>query len=262
MTAALRNAAMGASAEMDKTRVIANNIANQGTTAFKAERAFFQEIPGSTLRQPGAQSQDGNILPIGLQLGGGVKLVAVAPILTLGSPENTGRPFDMMINGGGYFRVVGPNGETFYTRDGTFQPNSEGVLATIDGYTLADNISIPANASQVTISESGQVSALIPGSTEASVIGQIMVATFVNPGGLQKVRSNLLSATNASGNEATVAPGSEGAGALIQYHVESSNVNIIDQMVELIKAQRSYEMDLQAMNAANDMAGALKSVNA
>lgn len=261
MTAALRNAAMGAGAEMDKTRVIANNIANQSTTGFKSERAFFQEIPGTTLRQPGAETQDGNLLPVGLQLGGGVKLVAVAPTLSNGGPENTGRTFDLMINGSGYFRITGPNGETLYTRDGSFQPNATGELTTVDGYQVQPGITIPTDATSVSISESGTVTAVLADGTNQN-LGQITVAMFVNPGGLQKARGNLFRETAGSGAPTDVTPGLLGSGTLLQHHVESSNVNVIEQMVELIKAQRSYEMDLQAMHAASEMAGQLKTISA
>ncbi len=233
--------------------VISNNLANVSTTGFKRSRAVFQDLLYQTVRQPGAQSSQQTELPSGLQLGTGVQTVATERMFDQGNPQQTNNPLDVEVNGAGFFQVLMPDGTTSYTRDGSFQTNSQGQLVTASGYPVQPAITIPANALTVTIGSDGTVSVTQPGSSATTQVGTLQLATFVNNAGLQSLGDNLYSETAASGNAATNTPGNNGTGTLQQGYVESSNVNVVEEMVNMIQTQRTYELDSQAITTSNQM---------
>src|SRR5579884_3118396 len=201
---ALRTAATGMAAQQLNVEVISNNIANMNTVAFKKQRAEFQDLLYQTIEQAGAQSSDqGNIVPTGVQVGAGVKAGSVYRIDTQGTMTQTGNPFDLAISGRGFFQVLMPDGSTAYTRAGNFSVNDQGQIVTEDGYLVQPTIAVPQNATQVTISKSGQVEATVPGSTAPQIVGQLTLATFVNEGGLDAVGNNLFMESAASGPATT-----------------------------------------------------------
>ncbi len=233
--------------------VISNNLANVSTTGFKRSRAVFQDLLYQTVRQPGAQSSQQTELPSGLQLGTGVQTVATERMFDQGNPQQTSNPLDVCINGSGFFQVLMPDGTTSYTRDGSFQTNSQGQLVTASGYPVQPAITIPANALTVTIGTDGTVSVTQPGSSATTQVGTLQLATFVNNAGLQSLGDNLYAETAASGNAATNTPGNNGTGTLQQGYIESSNVNVVEEMVNMIQTQRTYELDSQAITTSNQM---------
>jgi len=253
---ALRTAATGMAAQQLNVEVISNNIANMNTVAFKKQRAEFQDLLYQTLEQAGAQSSDqGTIVPTGVQVGAGVKAGSVYRIGTQGSMTQTGNKLDLAIEGRGYFQVLLPGGETAYTRAGNFSVNDQGQLVTQDGYLIQPAVTIPGNATDVSISKAGQVQVTQPGSPTPTVVGTLELATFVNEGGLSAEGGNLFKETAASGAPTTGTPGSEGVRTLLQGYTEASNVDAVSEITALIVAQRAYEMNSKVISTADNMLG-------
>jgi flagellar basal-body rod protein FlgG len=253
---ALRTAATGMAAQQLNVEVISNNIANMNTVGFKKQRAEFQDLLYQTMEQAGAQSSDqGTIVPTGVQVGAGVKAGSVYRIDTQGSMTQTGNKLDLAIDGRGYFQVLMPDGTTAYSRAGNFSVNDQGQLVTQDGYQVQPAISIPTNATDIAISKTGQVQVTVPGATAPTVVGNIELATFVNQAGLSAQGGNLFQETAASGPPTVGAPGAEGVGELLQGYTEASNVDPVSEITALIVAQRAYEMNSKVISTADNMLG-------
>lgn len=232
---------------------IANNLANVQTTGFKQSRPVFQDLMYQTLRQPGAQVGDATQLPTGLQLGTGVRVAATQKIHTQGNLNNTGSDMNIAINGRGFLQVQLPDGTDAYTRDGTLQPDQNGQLTTAGGYVIQPPINIPANALTVTIGKDGTVSVTQPGSAVNVQVGQLQIATFINPTGLQSMGENLYQETDASGPPNVLQPGVDGAGQIYQQYLETSNVNVAEELVNMITTQRAFEMNSKAVSTSDQM---------
>ncbi|GAB3446804.1 flagellar basal-body rod protein FlgG [Massilia solisilvae] len=243
----------GLEAQQTNLDVITNNLANVSTNGFKRSRAVFEDLLYQNIRQPGAQSSQQTTLPSGLQIGTGVRNVATERIFTQGNPQATGNSKDVMINGSGFFQVLLPDGSTAYTRDGSFQMDANGQLVTSSGYTIQPTITIPANAQELTVGRDGVVSVKLPGSAAPTQVGTLMVTSFVNPAGLEAKGENLYVETGASGSPNTNTPGTNGAGVLMQGYVETSNVNVVEEMVNMIQTQRAYEINSKAINTSDQM---------
>jgi flagellar basal-body rod protein FlgG len=251
---ALDIAGTGMQAQQTNVEVISNNIANMTTTGFKRRRAEFQDLIYQDLRRVGSDSSDsGTVVPSGAQVGLGVRTAAIYPINEQGNLQQTSNTLDMAIQGNGYFQVTLPSGETAYTRDGTFALAPDGTMVTSDGYTIQPGLQIPTAATAVTINTSGQVQVTISGQTTPQTIGQIQLATFPNPGGLDSQGGNLFMQTAASGAPVTGNPNSAGVGSVMQGFVETSNVNVVTEITNLITAQRAYEMNSKVITAGDDM---------
>jgi len=255
MMRSLWSAASGMRSQQDNMDVVAHNIANVNTFGGKKIRAEFQDLVYQTLRAAGAQSGADSQYPTGLQIGLGDRTAATQRIFTQGSLEVSGNPTDVAIQGEGFFRIEMPDGTTAYTRDGSFKLDSDRRLVTTDGYPLADGITIDetAPADTIVIASDGQVSCTPAGSTAATVVGQITLARFVNPAGLNAIGKNLFQETDASGNAIESNPAEEGAGSLTQGYIEMSNVHIVDEMVNMIVAQRAYESNSKAITTSDSM---------
>jgi flagellar basal-body rod protein FlgG len=251
---ALSIAATGMLAQQTNVEVIANNLANMNTTAYKEQHAAFEDLLYQNVEQPGSQSSDsGTVLPSGIQLGAGVKTAAVYRINSQGTLTQTSNPYDLAINGAGYFHVTMPDGTDAYTRAGNFALSPEGQIVTQDGYVVAPGIAVPANATAITVNAQGQVQATVPGQTAPQTVGQFELTRFPNEGGLNMVGSNLLTETPASGSPQSAVPGSPGYGTLQQGFLEAANVNAVEEMTSLITAQRAYEMNSKVITAADQM---------
>ena len=254
-------AATGMLAQQRNVEVISNNLANMNTTGFMRRRTEFHDLLYQNLRRAGTTSSDaGTIVPSGVQLGLGVKLAAVYRIHEQGNLSATDNTLDMAIQGKGFFQVTLPTGETAYTRDGTFQLNAQGQIVTHDGYLMNPGITVPANAVDVTINASGEVLAKIEGQVASQNVGQIQVATFANEPGLQAIGSNMYLETPASGNATAGTPASTGYGSILQGFLETSNVNAVEEISNLISAQRAYEMNSKVIQTSDDMMGTLTSM--
>jgi flagellar basal-body rod protein FlgG len=243
----------GLDAQQTQMDVIANNLANVSTNAFKRSRAVFEDLLYQTVRQPGAQSSGQTQLPSGLQLGTGVRPVATERVFTQGNLQQTSNPLDVAIQGNGFFQVQLPDGTTAYTRDGAFQVNSQGQLVTASGFPVQPAITIPANTTSVTISRDGIVSVVRAGTTAATQVGNLQLSGFMNPAGLQSVGENLYIETAASGTPTANAPGTNGIGLLSQGYVETSNVNVVEELVSMIQTQRAYEINSKAIQSSDQM---------
>jgi flagellar basal-body rod protein FlgG len=255
---ALDIAGTGMLAQQTNVEVISNNIANLSTTGYKRQRAEFQDLIYQNLRRVGSQSSDtGTILPSGAQVGLGVKTSAIYRISEQVNLQQTENRFDLAIRGNGYFQVQLPSGEIAYTRDGTFGLSPEGVIVTAEGYVVQPGITIPAAATDVTINASGQVIAKLDGQTQPQNVGQITTAIFPNEGGLEASGGNLFLATPASGNAQAAAPGLPGHGQVLQGFIETSNVNVVQEITNLITAQRAYEMNSKVITASDQMLNTL-----
>jgi flagellar basal-body rod protein FlgG len=251
---ALDIAATGMQAQQTSVEVISNNIANQTTTGFKRRQAEFQDLIYQNLRRVGSNSSDnGTIVPNGAQVGLGVKTAAIARVTEQGNLQQTSNTFDTAIQGNGYYQITLPSGETAYTRDGTFSLAPDGTIVTADGYPVVPGIVVPTNALTVTINQSGQVQVTIAGQTATTTLGQIQLASFPNEGGLDAIGDNLFLQTAASGNAVTGTPASPGFGNIMQGFLETSNVNIVTEITNLITAQRAYEMNSKVISATDDM---------
>ena len=251
---ALSIAATGMLAQQTNVEVIANNLANMNTSGFKRQRAEFQDLLYQNIEQPGSNTSDsGTILPAGIQLGAGVRTAAVYRISSQGDLKNTSNPYDLAIQGPGYFRVQMPDGTDAYTRAGSFGLSADGQIVTDQGYTVAPGIAIPANALSVAINAQGQVQVTVPGQTAPQTVGQLELTRFPNEGGLSAIGGNLLTETPASGAPQTGVPGSAGYGTVKEGFLETANVNPVEEITSLITAQRAYEMNSKVVTAADNM---------
>jgi flagellar basal-body rod protein FlgG len=253
MLRALHTAATGMKAQQINIDTIANNIANVNTTGFKQARAEFQDLLYQNIRPAGTASSSSTEYPVGLQVGLGTRPVATDRIYRQGDFKQTGNPFDLVIEGKGFFQVRMPSGELAYTRDGSFHLNAEGAVVTSDGSPLEPQITIPADAQEIVIGSDGTVSVTQAGQTAAQQVGTIQIANFQNPGGLSGIGRNLLLPTSASGDATASNPGENGLGRINQGFLESSNVNVVEEMVNMIVAQRAYEVNSRAVRVADDM---------
>jgi len=253
MNGALWTAKTGLDAQQTRMQVIANNLANTNTTGFKRDRAVFQDLLYQTIRQPGAQSSQNTQLPSGLNVGTGVRVASTEKLFTQGNLAVTEDAFDMAIQGRGFFEVLKPDGGISYTRDGSFQLDSQGQIVNASGYVLQPAISIPQNALSITIAEDGTVTAQVPGNSAGTQIGSITVTDFINPAGLQAIGGNLFNETAASGAPIQGTPSIGGLGNLIQGSVETSNVNIVEELVSMIETQRAYEINSKAISTTDGM---------
>lgn len=254
MSSTLDIGATGMLAQQLNVDVISNNIANMTTTGFKRQRAEFQDLLYQNKKRPGAASSDsGTIVPAGIQLGLGVKAGSVYRINEQGALQPTGNRFDIGLIGEGYFQIDLPSGETAYTRDGSFQLNQDGEIVTSEGYALTPSITVPADAVDVVINGSGEVLVKIDGQIGFSNVGQIQLATFANDAGLQAVGDNLLLETEASGTAVTGTPSAAGFAKIEQGMLEGSNVNIVNEITNLIAAQRAYEMNSKVIRTGDEM---------
>ncbi|MBY0267912.1 MAG: flagellar basal-body rod protein FlgG [Burkholderiales bacterium] len=243
----------GLDAQQTQMDVISNNLANVSTNGFKRARAVFEDLLYQTIRQPGAQSSQQTQLPTGLQIGTGVKPVATSRIFTQGNLQQTGNPLDVAIQGNGFFQVLMPDGTTAYTRDGSFQVDSQGQLVTSSGFAVQPAITIPPNSLSVTIGRDGVVSVLRQGSAAPSQVGALQLASFANPAGLQSFGENLYLETAASGTPGANTPGTNGLGLLNQGYAETSNVNVVEELVSMIQTQRAYEINSKAISTSDQM---------
>lgn len=243
----------GMDAHQTQLDVITNNLANVSTNGFKRARAVFEDMLYQTLRQPGALNTQQNTIPSGLQIGTGVRPVATERIHTQGNIQQTGGTLDVAVQGEGFFQIQMPDGTLSYTRDGAFQKDAQGVMVTSSGFPVQPQITIPADALSVTIGRDGVVSVLQPGQAAPTQIGQLQLATFVNPGGLQSVGENLFVETASSGVPTPNTPGANGAGLLNQGFVETSNVNVVEELVQMIQTQRAYEINSRAIQTSDQM---------
>ncbi|MGH7211995.1 MAG: flagellar basal-body rod protein FlgG [Acetobacteraceae bacterium] len=251
-------ASTGMQAQQTNVEVISNNIANMTTTGFKRQRAEFQDLIYQNLRRVGSNSSDsGTIVPSGAQVGLGVKTAAIYRINEQGNLQQTSNTLDLAIQGNGYFQVTLPSGETAYTRDGTLGLAPDGTIVTADGYVVQPGVQIPSNATNVTINTAGQVQATISGQTAPQTVGQIQLATFPNAGGLDSQGDNLFLQTAASGSPVTGNPASPGFGSVMQGFIETSNVNVVSEITNLITAQRAYEMNSRVITTSDDMLSTL-----
>lgn len=243
----------GLDAQQTQMDVISNNLSNIGTTGFKRSRAVFEDLLYQNMRQPGAASSQQTQLPSGLQIGTGVRPVATERIHTQGNVQQTGNDKDVAIQGAGFFQVLLPDGTTAYTRDGSFQMDNQGQLVTASGFVVQPAITIPADAQSLTIARDGTVSVTLPGAAAPTQIGTLQLATFINPAGLESRGENLYVETAASGNPNNNTPGTNGAGMLLQSYVETSNVNVVEEMVNMIQTQRAYEINSKAISTSDQM---------
>ena len=256
---ALDIAATGLQAQQLFVDVTSQNLANANTTAYKLQRPEFEDLLYQNLRSVGTNSSDnGTIVPTGIQIGLGVKLGAISRDTSQGTPTQTNAPLDMMILGRGFFQVTLPNGQLAYTRDGGFQEAADGSIVTKDGFQVVPTISIPQNATSITIDQSGEVSATIPGQTAPQVLGQLQTVNFVNEAGLQATGNNLYTETAASGAPVIGTPGLDGFGTILEGSIETSNVNSVTELTNLIKAQRVYDMNSKVITKTDEM---LQSLN-
>jgi flagellar basal-body rod protein FlgG len=233
--------------------VISNNLANVNTTGFKQDRAVFEDLLYQTVRQPGAQSSSSTQLPSGLMVGTGVRTVATEKLHTQGNIQQTENALDMAIQGRGYFQILMPDGSLSYTRDGTFQVDSTGQIVMSNGYPLEPAITVPQDALSITVGSDGTVSALQSGQSSPTVLGNIDLADFVNPTGLQPIGENLFKESAASGAPVTGTPGLTGIGTVVGGALETSNVNVVTELINMIETQRAYEMNSKAISTADQM---------
>ncbi len=254
MDPALRTAATGMTAQQTRVEVIANNLANVNTTGFKRSRAHFEDLLYQTVQGPqSVQHADANTLQ-SVQIGRGTRLAAVQRVQIQGPIQQTGRPLDFAIEGDGFFQVQMPDGSTAYTRDGSFTVSDQGALVTNEGYTVEPGVTVPSDATQLTVSADGVVTATTPGSTQPVEIGRIELARFTNSAGLQAMGQNLFQETPASGRPQTGNPQANGFGRILQGNLEGSNVEIVQEMVDMITAMRAYEISSKAVQSSDQMA--------
>ncbi len=261
MIRSLNIAATGMLAQQTNVEVISNNIANMNTTAYTRRRPEFNDLLYQNLRRVGATSSDsGTIVPAGVQLGLGVKTQAVYRITEQGSLTSTENSLDLAIQGKGYLKVELPSGATAYTRDGSFQLSAEGKIVTHQGYTVLPGITIPTDAISISVNSSGQVEYTKDGQTTSTVAGQLTMAVFPNEAGLEAIGDNMFLATSSSGDAADSTPASTGYGSILQGFLESSNVNVVSEVTNLISAQRAYEMNSKVIQTSDDMMSTLKNL--
>jgi flagellar basal-body rod protein FlgG len=233
--------------------VIAHNLANVNTTAFKRSRADYQDLLYQELKSAGASSSQDTMVPTGIQVGQGVRMVSTAKLFDQGNFRQTGNSFDLGIEGDGMFQIILPEGTTAYTRTGEFKIDADGRLVTSDGYLVEPAITIPSDALTISISADGIVSVTQPGTATPTQVGNIELARFINPSGLKSIGKNLMTITGASGDATTATPGTDGLGTIAQGFLEMSNVSVVEEMVNMIAAQRAYEINSKAIQAADEM---------
>jgi flagellar basal-body rod protein FlgG len=251
---ALYTAASGMAAQELAVQVISNNIANLSTTGYKRQRAEFQDLLYDHVRQVGTQtSSQGNILPVGIELGLGVKTVGTPRLMTQGNLSSTSNSLDLAVQGDGFFKILMPDGTFAYTRDGSFNLDAQGRIVTANGNVVQPGVTVPQTASSITINQQGQVSVTIPGTTTPSVLGQLTLTRFINEAGLQAIGDNLLVETPASGPPQDGLAMQNGYGNIQQGNLEQSNVDAVVEMTNLITAQRSYEMNSKVITATDQM---------
>src|SRR3990167_8984608 len=243
----------GMQAQQTQLDVISNNMANVSTNGFKRASAVFEDLMYQNLRQVGAADTEQNNLPTGLQIGLGVRTVATSRSFTQGSLQQSGNQLDLAVNGSGFLQVTMPDGTTGYTRDGSLQTDSQGRLVTSSGFPIAGDITIPAEAQSITVGADGVVSVKLPGNAAPQQVGNIELAGFINPAGLEPLGQNMYAESAASGNPVTGAPGANGLGNLMQGYVETSNVNVVQELVTMIQTQRAYEMNSKAIQTSDHM---------
>ena len=257
----LKIAATGMMAQQTNVEVISNNIANVNTTAFKRGRAEFSDLIYQSQRRQGAFSSDaGTIVPVGVQVGLGVKPTAVSRITTQGNLQATGNKLDLALEGRGFFAVALPDGSRAFTRAGAFQLSPEGEIVTSDGYQVDPGLVIPKEASDIEINRNGEVFAIVPNQTEPQQVGRLTLATFINEAGLDPLGDNLYRETLASGAEQIGLPGEEGVGGIRQGYVETSNVNVVEEITDLISAQRAYEMNAKVIETGDQMSATVSNM--
>ena len=251
---ALHTAATGMAAQELSVQVISNNIANLQTTGYKKQTAAFQDLIYEHIRRVGAQASDqGTILPVGIDIGGGVKTVGTPRSMTQGTLSQTGNDLDIAITGEGFFKILQPDGTFQYTRDGTFQMDNQGRIVTVGGNLVQPSITVPNNASGLTVNAQGQVSVTLPGSTSSTIVGQIGLTRFINKAGLLPVGNNQFTDTPSSGPPQDGLASVEGYGTITQGSLEQANVDVVSEMSDLIAAQRAYEMNAKVISAADQM---------
>ena len=253
MIRSLWTAASGMQAQTSNIDVISNNLANVNTAGFKRSRVDFQDLLYETMRPPGTSTPGGGQVPTGIQIGHGTRTVATQKIFIQGDFQHTQNELDMAIEGDGFFQIVQGNGDIAYTRSGNFKIDSEGRLVSPDGFLMEPEITIPSDAMAISIGTDGTVSVLQPGQSVPAEVGSIELARFVNPAGLQSMGRNLYAQTAASGDPISGTPGEDGYGTIAQGYLEMSNVSVVDEMVNMITAQRAYEINSKAIQAADDM---------
>jgi flagellar basal-body rod protein FlgG len=253
MFRALHSAATGMQAQQTNIDVTANNLANVNTTGFKKSRAEFQDLIYQTLRAPGGQTGTGASAPSGLQIGLGVRTAATQAMHSQGALSQSGNSLDIAIEGNGFFQVQRPNGEMAYTRAGNLKSDADGRLVTSDGFPIEPSITIPPDSTSITISTTGMISVTQPGQANAVEVGQLQLANFANPGGLLSTGRNLYTPSSASGQAVIANPGDEGTGSVSQGFLEASNVEVVNEMIDLIASQRAYEVNQKVITAADEM---------
>lgn len=243
----------GLDAQQTNLDVISHNLANVSTNGYKRQRGVFEDLFYQMVRQPGAQSSQQTTIPTGLQLGTGVRTVATTRAYTQGSLQQSGNSLDMAINGNGFFQIQMPDGTVAYTRDGAFQLDAQGQVVTANGFALQPGLTVPANTQSITIGQDGTVTVKVAGQASAQQVGNIQLANFVNPPGLQATGQNLFVETAASGTPQANTPGQNGLGLVNQGYVETSNVNIAEELVTMIQTQRAYEVNTKAIQTSDQM---------
>ena len=242
-------------AQQLNTDVIANNLANVNTTGFKRSRADFQDLLYQTVKPAGTSDTAGAQVPVGIQVGHGTRPIAIQKMFAQGDYQETGNPLDLVIEGDGFFQIVMPDGNIAYTRAGSFKSDSQGRIVTSDGFPMKGQIVMPPDAQQIAITSDGTVQAVMPGQMDPQQLGVIELARFVNPAGLSDIGRNLYMPTAASGSAITGVPGMNGFGTVVQHSLEMSNVKVVEEMVNLIVAQRAYEVNSKAIQTADEMLG-------
>ncbi|AOS77811.1 MULTISPECIES: flagellar basal-body rod protein FlgG [Hydrogenophaga] len=253
MINSLMIAKTGMTAQQTQLDVISNNLANVSTFGFKRSRAVFEDLMYQNLRQVGANAAEQAELPTGLQVGLGVRTVATSRNFTQGSLQQSGNALDVAVNGSGFFQIEMPDGTTAYTRDGSFQLDAQGRLVTSSGFPLTAGITLPAETESITVSSDGIVTAKLPGQTQPQQVGQIELANFINPAGLEPMGQNLFRESVASGAPVNGMPGTTGMGVLMQGYTEQSNVNVVQELVDMIQTQRAYEMNSKSIQTSDQM---------
>lgn len=243
----------GLTAQQAQLDVISNNLANVGTSGFKRSRVVFEDLMYQTTRAPGAPSSQQTQTATGMQVGTGVRPVATERLFSQGNLQQTSNPKDVAINGSGFLQVLMPDGSAAYTRDGSLQVNAEGMLVTASGYPLQPAVTVPANSTSMTIGSDGTITIQAAGSSQSTQVGNLQLVQFPNPAGLESRGENLFTETPSSGAPNTVTPGANGAGVLMQGYVETSNVNVVEELVNMIQTQRAYEINSKAINTADQM---------
>jgi flagellar basal-body rod protein FlgG len=255
MMRALYTSATGMTAQQLNMDVVANNLANVNTSGFKRSRVDFQDLLYQSTREAGTTVAKGAQVPTGTQAGLGVRSSAIQKLYSQGEFQQTDNPLDVVIEGNGFFQVLTPDGGTAYTRDGSFKMDSQGRIVTSDGYPLQPEITVPAEAKSVTIGNDGTVSVTLPNQAQPQELGQIQIARFLNPAGLSSIGRNLATPTASSGEATTGTPGLDGLGTLAQGMIERSNVKVVEEMVNMIVAQRAYEVNSKGIQTADEMLG-------